>query len=277
MIILGFEHFDPLKGACPETFPEYGKDIIARSRKLISNRTASDISQIIGFINWLIEKSPAREDSLKQLNLMITNVDTDEELSNNEVQILDRDFNTSTYALKAFQANISLPLHDNISNLLWSEIFAVLTLSLIEKAVDDEKYYANWNHDASPDWLYEWRILSHSSYWLIEAMDAIATAEGFRNTEVQEIASKEKISTRNTMAAIQRHAKTNQAILDLTTFFNAGTFKSMRNSAQIFCEKYPDKVNHLAHYNRIRTLTEGLSAHLRGMRRSLFDNHVTQV
>jgi len=269
-MILGFEYFHPLSGNRPDTFPEYGADIIVRARDLVKNRTVDELHSIIDVINWLIENSPVHEEAEARLDKLIEESDGIENGEN--INLPQRDTGTSTYAVKAFQAKFELPSIDKAPNLLWSEIFATLALSLVDKAIDDEHYYKNWKHDDAADWMYEWRILSHASYWLIEAMDAVSTGDGFRNTEAQEAAAKKKISDRNTAAAIQRHAKTNAAVLALEKFISEGNYKSMRNAAQIFCEKFPDKVAHLISYNYVRTLCDALSNHQKGQRRSILDS-----
>ena len=100
-------------------------------------------------------------------------------------------------------------------------------------------------------------------------MDAVATAEGIHRFESGLTDAKRKVSTRNRHAAIQRHAKTNAAILALRDFFVPEKHKSMRNAALLFIEAFPGQVGHLAHYNRMRTLSEGLSSLLKDQRRSL--------
>lgn len=274
-MILGFEYFNPLNGNHPDTFPEYGADIIIRARGLIKNRTLSELHSIINLINWLIDNSLVQEEAENRLLQMAEeidrNIEANEECNAEEIH-LKRDIDTSTYAVKAFQAKFELPSLDEAPNLVWSEIFAILALSLIDKTIDDENYYKSWQQADAPDWMYEWRILSHASYWLIEAMDALSTAEGFKKIESQESVAKKKISIRNTAAAFQRHAKTNIAVLAFEKFISEGSYKSMRNAAQIFCEKFPNAVAHLAHYNRVRTLCDALSKHLKGQRRSMLDS-----
>lgn len=270
MIIYGFEHFHPIKGVHPDTFPEYGKDIIARARKIINKKTENDLFLIINFINWLVEQSPAKENSEKKLELMIPDNES-YELNDEDLHILERDFDTGTYALKAFQEKISLPPLEGVDNLTWSEIFAVLALGLIDKVIDDEKYYLGWKHIEHQDWLHEWRILSHSSYWLIEAMDAVATAEGYRSREDLINSTKEKISLRNTNANFIRHAKTNEAILAFDKFHDAIKHKSIRNSAKLFSQAYSEKLKHLSPDNHIRTLCDGLTKYRKGLRRTLLN------
>lgn len=263
-MILGFEFFDPKSGKCPETFPEYGQDIVFRARELLKHRSSDEIKSTIKLINWMIENSPARVESQNRLMKMVESPNSDD-----YENIITNDIDTSTYALKAYQRDLTIPEFDGMAETRWDEIFSITALALIDKAIDDEIFYGGWAHNEDFDWLYEWRILSHSSYWLIEAMDSIATAEGFNKSDLQETDAKKKISSRNTNAAIQRHAKTNDAVIAFKNFSLNGKYKSVRNAAQIFCEKFPDKVSHLAPYNRVRTICDAFAKLQKGQRRSI--------
>ena len=273
MIILGFQFFHPLTGNSTETFPEYASDIIVRARDLLKKRTEIELYIMIDLVNWIADHSPVKEESLARLEAMIEKLDNkniSDNLSNNDDSNLKRDIDTLTYALKSFQAKYEIPHNDQVPNLLWSEIFATLCLGLIDKAIDDEKYYKSWAHKKdSHDWLYEWRILSHSSYWLIEAMDAVSSAEGYRSIENQVQAIKEKISLRNTKANFERHSKTNNALIAFDKFYDTEKHKSMRNAASKFSESFPEKLSHLSADNRIRTLCDGLTSYRKGLRRTL--------
>ena len=287
-MILCFEHFDPINGEYPNTFPEIGSDIVYRAREIVKNRTKLEIEEAVKLINWLIEHSPAIEQKWDQLLLdairldeKIDNSDEPNEIENtkeytstdNLQDYIDlkpkRNLHSQTYMLSQCKNVVQLIDHPSLPNLTWSDLFAVLSLTLINQAIDDEKYYGSWHKDDDNDWLHDWRVISHSSYWIIESMNAIATAEGVLFSELQVTTSKRKLSDRNTLAAIQRHAQTNKALIALAKFWNEGNFKSMRNASQIFCEKFPDQVSHLAHYNRIRTLSEGLSNLIKGQRQSV--------
>ena len=268
MIIYGFEFFHPLTGSHPETFPEYGKDIIARARKLLDKRAEGEIYQIISLINWLIDHSPAMTDLKKQLDIEIPDVEPDDATNKENYHLLGLNLTSPTYSLKAFQSKINMPLNKEIPNLTWPEVFAVLSLSLIDKAADDEKYYGGWAKDEETDFLHEWRIVFHASSWIIEAMEAVSTAEGFQQKEDQITDSKQKISIRNYNASLKKHTKTTKAVLAFHNFVNEGSYKSRRNAAQIFSEKFPELVNHLSPYNVVRTLSDALAKHLKGQRRS---------
>lgn len=259
-MILGFEYFHPLTGGWPNTFPEYGKDIVYRARKILRHRPATDLQKIADTINWITDHKSIREK-------LINDLCVDSEHLDYEIEPEYRGNSyCSIYAIKYYQQTYALP-DVEVENLRWHEIYATLALTLLDKAVDDEKYYSEWkDHD---DWLHEWRIMSHSATWLIEAIEAVTFAEGMLSIENNFQTEKNKIKTRNTAAAIQRHARTNKAIISLHEMFASGSYKSMSNAAQIFSERFPDKVAHLAPYNRVRTLANGLSDYIKGQRRSL--------
>lgn len=259
-MILGFKYFHPLTGEWPNTFPGYGKDITYRAREILRNRSIADLHNIADAINWITNHKSVREKIFNDISVNAELID-----SGNEPQY--QGYSTCTiYAIKHYQQTYTLP-DIQVKNLKWYEIYATLALGLLDKAVDDEKYYSEWeNRD---DWLHEWRIMSHSATWLIEAMEAITLAEGMLSIETNSETEKNKIKERNTSAAIQRHAKTNKAIIALHEMFTSGSYKSMSNAAQIFSENFPEKVAHLAPYNRVRTLANGLSDFIKGQRRSL--------
>lgn len=259
-MILGFQYFHPLTGEWPTTFPEYGKDIAYRARAILLNRSLTDLKNIADGINWITNHKSVREKIFNDLGSEAKLIDSGQEpeYHGNSCCLI--------YAIKHYQQSYMLP-DIQVNHLKWFEIYATLALGLLDKAVDDEKYYAKWkDHN---EWLHEWRIMSHSAAWLIEAMEAITLAEGMLSIEINAETEKNKIKVRNTSAAIQRHAKTNKAIIALHEMFTSGSYKSMSNAAQIFSEKFPDKVVHLAPYNRVRTLANGLSDYIKGQRRSL--------
>lgn len=259
-MILGFKYFHPLKGEHPNTLSIYSHDIVFRSRFILAKRSLSEIKKIANAINWMVDHKKVRDHSADQLSKMLE--------ESNEYDYLANTL-TPYYCLRTYQNYLNMPEIDVIS-VQWHEIYAVLALTLIDKACDDEIYYSSWHN--VDDWLHEWRIESNASTWIMEAMEAITWADGLLAKQNTIDEAKQKLSSRNTAAAIQRHAKTNDAILELAEMYQKGNFKSMRNAAQIYSEKHPDKVSHLAHYNRVRTLTEGLSKFLNGQRRSLKEN-----
>lgn len=259
-MILGFEYFHPLNGEPPNTLHSHCKDITYKARTILKSRSIADLHNIAAAINWITSHESVRNVVLDSL------IKDAEHLDNNKEPEYQGNISTAMYAIKFYQLKHSLP-DTTVNNLQWHEIYATLALTFLDQALNDEHYYSTWPDD--DEWLHDWRILSHSVEWIIEAMEAITFAEGLLSIKTNIDSTKNKLSERNTAAAIQRHSKTNIAILELAKLFGSGNFKSMRNAAQIYCEKFPEKVSHLAHYNRVRTLSDGLSSHLKGLRRSI--------
>jgi hypothetical protein len=176
------------------------------------------------------------------------------------------DDSTTTFKINLYKS-LYLKTTDTIPNMEWHEVFATLAITLLDQALDDEAYYGQWkDHN---DWLHEYRILNHASTWIVEAIEAVTIAEGLLNYKSSIKEEKAKLSARNTKAAIQKHKKTNDTILEMEKMYLSGNYKSIRNIAQIYSENNPSKVKHLAPYNMLRTLAEGLSNHIKGKRRSL--------
>jgi hypothetical protein len=268
-MILGFTHFDPLKGEPPYTFLELGGDIIVRARQLLEGRSKKELKEATKLLNWMLEQSPAKQEIWDSLISEAEAIDDGKGLEGAP----KRDLDAKTYSLLRCTDKFDLSDYPNLPSMTWPQLFAVLALTLINVSCEEEHYYGSWEeHENDPGWLHEWRIHTHSSYWLVQAMDAVATAEGLQRVTSQGVEAKKKISLRNRQAAIQKHAKTNDALLALKEFYLGGHHISMRNAAQLFCERFPDLVAHLAHYNQVRTLSEGLSKLLKNKRTSLITN-----
>ncbi len=262
-MILTFEFLDPIDGDHPNTLSMYGVHILRRARKILKNRSRVEIEEILAFINWITYQEDIRDFALNRMLQEIEAAENGQE----ELEYIGDDSTIN------FQINLYKKLHsetaNTISNMEWHEVFATLAIALLAQAIDDEAYYGKWkDHN---EWLHDWRILNNASTWIVEAIEAITIAEGLLIQKDSIKDSKAEISARNTKAAIQKHKKTNDAILELEKIHSSGKYKSMRHAVQVYCENYPEKVKHLAPYNRIRTLSEGLSAHLKGRRRSISD------
>lgn len=261
-MILSFEHLDPLTGNPPNTLSQYGDHILNRARVLLKHRSSQEIGEILAFINWITDLEEIRNFALDRLIL-------EAEADENETEPPDYigDYNTLSFQICLYK-NKYRKTNDSIQHMEWHEVFAALAIGLLNEGIDDEKYLAKkWRNDKR-EWLNEFRVLDHVSTWIVEATEAVTIAEGLAQLNNQLSESQNAISKRNTKAAIERHKKTNIAILEIAKLFVNGNHKSMRNLVQIYCENNSDKIRHLAPYNRIRTLTDGLSNHLKGKRRS---------
>ncbi|HSH72104.1 MAG TPA: hypothetical protein VK974_03510 [Methylophilaceae bacterium] len=264
---LTFEYFHPLTGDPPDYIYANSVEILLRARRLIKHRAYSEVESILEIINGLDSETSV---STARYQLVQKNAD-----------LVDRPYLmmasignifSPLFALKRYQQHhMDLPL-SGISNLQWHELYAVLGLALFSQAVHKGA------NQASQDKAWQtWNNLGRSSPEYLEAVEAITIAEGLNNAQIMFNQAQEKISLRNQTAANLSHAKTNAAILEIAQMMGSAKFKSMRNAAQIYCEKNPDKIAHLAPYNAIRTLTEGLSAYLKGHRKSLQPQKIIEL
>ncbi|SFN44581.1 hypothetical protein SAMN05216386_1000 [Nitrosospira briensis] len=272
---LSFKSFHPLSGVLPDTFPEFGGDIVFRARAILQSRTDEELFAALEIIDWIIDQSPAQDEVAAELERMAAEENNDSSASGEEPYSdspIKRDKHSSTYALKALQPKFDISADEKFPNATWGEMFSVLALSLVAQACEDERLVNNKPQSENSernDWLNEYQAVSRASYWLIEAMDAVATAEGINLFQSEIANEKQKISVRNRFSGQKKHKPTNDALLALRDFYIPEKHKSMRNAAKLFCEAYPEKVAHLTYYNRIRTLSEGLSALLKERRLSL--------
>lgn len=276
-MILGFENFHPLRGNLGMHFPEIFGDIVFRARALLTHRLEQEIFAAIEIINWMLDQSTAPDREQDEVYIKINKMFEKDEYGkplkldgNINDWLTRRNLYSTTYALRERQAKYDITEDESFPNGTWAEFFAVLALGLIDQGSYSYPSRGGPFEDSHANSLFlELTNCAHSSQYLIEAMDAVATAEGIQRFESGMADAKQKIKTRNKSAAIRRHTKTNEAIVALRNFYCEEKHKSMRNAALLFCEAFPAKVVHLAPYNRVRTLTEGLSNYLKARRPSL--------
>jgi hypothetical protein len=273
-MILGFKFFDPLNGELPEDFPEFAGDIVYRARDLLDPHSENEIYRLIPVINWMIDESPApyREGIIE---LGRKEAKDSQGIGRFMAGVpVEPDVYSATFALTSCIGEYDITGDEALPNASWAQLFAILALGLTDQACKPlELHYGSGGSlhadTTIADTDNENRIPSSVSYFLIQAMDAVATAEGFRRAGSEITESKQKIKIRSQRAAIQRHAKTNEAILALNKFYDPEKHKSMRYATDLFCEANPDKVKHLFYHNQLRTMTEGLSKYRKGQRFSL--------
>lgn len=271
-MIYGFSHFHPLKGEPPHTLHWIGSDIVIRARTIIAHRNLTQIKTAIGIVNWLVDQSPIHDMAWQELTRQAALADGVASTSSKNkkanlsttpiTNALEPDLLSDVTALRLCIGQYDLSGYSPLADLKWSELFAVLALGLIDRANNDEAYYERGKKVSSNDY-YDYRVIAHVTPWLIQAMDAVTTAEGlFRFEALSDgiaVRVKKQISLKNKRAGILRHAQTAQAVLALHDFYRKGKFKSLRDCVHLFIEKYPKLVEHLAPTNRLRTLANRLS------------------
>ena len=279
-MILSFNYFHALTGEPPNTLSWVGSDIVARARDLLQQRSYREIKAGLKAINWMLSSPAAIKENLKLLEREICAADaTSQETPSRKRkqqsktaryrEPVKRDLTSCTYQLLRCADEVDIAGFPDFSNATWMELFAILSLGLIEKACDDEQYYGKWPHDKlSTDWLHYYRIETQAAMWLVEAMNAVSAAEGFKRQlaygEQIQMQEKKKRSVRLSNAAIARHSKTNDAVIAIKELYLSEGFTNRRHAVSVFCTRYPDKVEHLKPLNRMRTLAERLGKDLRG-------------
>lgn len=275
----GFRCFHPTKGEPPNALAPYGSDIVSRARFLLRGWSVAQIKGAMKAVNWIVEGPEVRGWVWNRLGTeaQMSNSVAGSKRSRGEVKaapglpVAPRSFSLDIANVRACEHLFDLSGYPASPELNWATFYAVFALGLIDKACDDEQHFGSWPKQEQLDWQHEWRILDHVAAWLVEASEAVTLAEAHATQSIavkhacEEALTQErkKLSTRNVQAAIQRHAKTGDATDALYDFYRAGKYKSARQAVQLFCEKEPSLVAHLAPTNRIRTLSERLGKRLR--------------
>jgi hypothetical protein len=206
---------------------------------------------------------------------------------------------------------VDLSGYEEFPNARWSEIFAIVALSLIDKAIaleaDAIDKYAEINqraiaeHEANkppedttsgaqgPGFvsvgftvraLTDHEIAKYVGTYAIMGAEAIGIAEALeREVHVAARArlagaadATEKLKLSNKRASIKRHAKTNQLLLEIAEFRKQKPTDSIRNTVRRFLEAIPEeRVEHLRVDNRINSLSDAFSDYLKGRRAPLPD------
>jgi hypothetical protein len=273
-----FKYFDPLAGDGPDSLSFEAQRIIDRARFLLTNRTMADIHAGLALLNWLFDDSVSK----RHLQLLEDEARKEDEATETEAKrgkpaeenpsvlapsIIHHEIASDVFSLLSCRDGIDLTGYKDFPNATWPEVFAILSLACIDKACEDEALYSERTRSSASDDMDFERLYGHVSFWLIEAMEALVVGEVMvhedtavnKTREETTQAHKKKRSLEAQRAAIKRHAKNNALYEEFAEFYEIGSFKSVRNAAQIFCERYTKKVEHLAQYNRVRTLCDGFS------------------
>ena len=142
-----FKHFDPLAGKLPERYDYLFVEIAARARKLLSNRNVDEIHAAAKILT-MIHRAPGfvdpLADELKQptVSTILFGKETELVVASNEVEALHKNI-----------ANVSLAEYSDFPNAAWYELFAVLTLSYMEKICGAVYTKENWQPMLESKWL----------------------------------------------------------------------------------------------------------------------------
>lgn len=142
-----FKHFDPLTGKLPERYDYLFVEVAVRARKLLSKRNIDEIHAAAKILSE-IHRAPGYidplTDELKQPTVSTILFGKETELVNasNEVEALHKNI-----------ANVSLAEYSNFPNAEWHELFAILTLSYMEKICGAVYSKENWQSILESKWL----------------------------------------------------------------------------------------------------------------------------
>ena len=258
-----FVHFDPLAGdVAPLRIPIFS-NIAFRSRQLLRHRTREQLDYGLATLNWMITQINISQHSpVINLLLELDNRAAFGEDIGKDDYTLPTEVNTLNRCMETFE----VAGQENYPDAEWSEYFAILALAKIDLAFDFDP------ESSEPE---QEQFLLHVGGFGIEAMEAIRSGEMIKESdavnknlknEIKELT--ERVSLRNKSAAIKRHEKTNQLLGELVAFYNVSDFSTYAEATHKFLESIPEeRVAHLAPTNRLRTLSEGLSAIKHGKRR----------
>jgi len=256
VILWPIEHFNVLSGDPPEVFRVEFQRITQRARHLLKQHSQDDVECALDLVGWLIAHEDIVAEQFNQLAEGSTNA--------------TRQYSAEVESLLIARRLVSLDNQTLLPGATWPELFAALALGFV--AMASERFHVLSEVKTLPrgDYVYSDTL----GYFAIEAMEAVGVAESLHDLasysadiEHRKNIEREKISLQKQDAAFERHRKTTQLLRELRAFYEAGSFKTYANAVQAFLATIPqERVHHLVPTNRQRTLTEGLSAVLRGKR-----------
>lgn len=260
-----FDRFNPLSGdIAPLRIPIF-TNIVFRARQLIRHRTIEQLEYALLSLNWMLTQ--INKTAINPIIQMLIELDA-RQGQGEEIGKNDYTFPTEVNTLTRCMETFDIEGQELLPNVEWYEYFAILALAKVGLAFD-------FNADQTSNDPADEQFLIYAAGFAVEAMEAIRSAEMHKEAEIvmtnlkTTISNdiKEKVSLRNKNASIKRHEKTYLLYRELETFYDAGGYKSYKEATQDFLKSIPDeRVQHLAPTNRLRTLSEALSAIKRGKR-----------
>lgn len=241
-----FKAFQPVVDVAPIAFGWHGNDIVGRARALLHMRTSGELMAAIELVNWLLDAEFIREECearLASLSGMLEPLPVsqthalDLERIDGSVSMHARNLDSASFCLSLCIGRVDLTTYDKFPRPSWHELFAVLALGVIDRAVEDEDFYDSLPKQS--EFHHLWRTQTRVADWLIEAMDAVAVAEGLAREAASDV-SAGVIAV--SCEAVAEHAKMVDLLMDLFEFYRAGSFDSATSAIDAFCGKHPAKL-----------------------------------
>lgn len=223
-------------------WPGFGV-LVHRTRSLLHNRTPDQIRYALDAVNFILE-NPKTDDTP---NTAVTDTN-------------------SPFLAERLQTCV--PYYD-IGKILefpqatWTELFAVLALGLLGEAAQT---FRGWPTAAPPSWYPSMALdLDPSVQDTLPPVDAysfacfLAAVEALAYAQAQvriPIEVKKRISLRAKSGGIARHAAAREIEEDFCRYYEAGTFRSVRTAATLFCKEREGIFDVLDKGNAVRTLKD---------------------
>lgn len=247
-----FQAFDPLTGEPPDILENKAENIVYRARRLLAKRNLEQVFAIADTLSWLLSTDVAQAYQAAQLKLSMGK--SEESPIAAHIDPFD-EVNTLSHLMVYFSLD---ELNDDLPDLAWSEIFAVLALGLMDEASEWVKKYEKQYVPVD-----DFTRVSTLGPYLVEAMGAVSMAEYAVQLEHMH-KERQKISNVRRKAALQRLKGVSALKRELIEFYHKGKFKSLAEAVRCFYAGLDnEKKRLLAPTNAERTLRQALSAHLK--------------
>lgn len=241
-----FKSFDPIVGVAPIAFGWHGNDIVERARALLHKRNREEFEAAIHVVNWLLDSIWVEDVCAERVESLARWLEVgseargvcDDKVEDALPAMHARNIDSSCFCLSLCVGHFDLSARKTLPGLAWYELFAVLALGIVDRAMEDEDYY-----DSLPvqsEFHHLWRCQTHVADWLIEAMDAVATAEGLlkldRLGRSDDVIKDGSSAPRVTRAEVEEHAVGVNVLLDLFEYYRAGHFNTYEQAVEQFLQ-----------------------------------------
>lgn len=254
--------FDDLTRLLPvkKNFPSFATasffDVARRANQILGDYDEDDIDAILTYTNQLVDQ---HGDEIANVVCEIWDADGEFAPTHfSRVRLL--------YIAREF---VELSPPEGLEAVSWADLFAVMAMQQFQYFLEACQHYVNAGKprdNTIPVTL----IRPYSS--AIEAItlaETLATATDFDSLLRSQLEAHFSVKRQDQArsASLSRHAKTNELLRELVAFYKSGDFSSYSEAVHQFLEATPeDRYRHLAPTNRERTLSQGLSAVIRGKR-----------
>lgn len=242
--------------------------IYNRAKKILGSRSEFEINELIDLITTLW--SEYQNNAMERL---INSVETIKGSVGVDLQMETKYTNPCISEHLELMSTYNLAEFSSIEGVSWREGLALMALNALGEAIAEEEYLKTVNF--SNYYQYEYQKLTYSSEYLVPSLELLSEAICLKDNRALRnsiISAEERISIRNSIAAVQRHAPVNKLKNKCVRFYlleaNQGRKKSYRQTAFMFYESLPEEERKLLKSsNAVRTLSEAISKFMKEKKR----------